>query len=111
MERRRPARAELRCEIAPRIRLHILQTGMVYLKHQPVSCWSTCYTNLRARATRYGEQTRAAAACSHAARGLCLPLYHYEDIFCMIEHDGAISPENTIFVMLSFEGPDVYSTA
>jgi glycosyltransferase involved in cell wall biosynthesis len=29
----------------------------------------------------------------------------------MIEHDGAISPANTIFVMLSFEGPDVYSTA
>jgi glycosyltransferase involved in cell wall biosynthesis len=29
----------------------------------------------------------------------------------MIEHDGAISPENTLFVMLSFEGPDVYSTA
>lgn len=30
---------------------------------------------------------------------------------CMIEHDGAISPANTIFVMLCFEGPDVYSTA
>jgi glycosyltransferase involved in cell wall biosynthesis len=29
----------------------------------------------------------------------------------MIEHDGAITPENTLFVMLSFEGPDVYSTA
>src|SRR2546423_401366 len=29
----------------------------------------------------------------------------------MIEHDGAISPENTLFVMLCFEGPDVYSTA
>ncbi|HLI70456.1 MAG TPA: glycosyltransferase family 4 protein [Ktedonobacteraceae bacterium] len=29
----------------------------------------------------------------------------------MIEHDGAISPANTIFVMLCFEGPDVYSTA
>jgi glycosyltransferase involved in cell wall biosynthesis len=29
----------------------------------------------------------------------------------MIEHDGAISPENTLFVLLSFEGPDVYSTA
>ena len=29
----------------------------------------------------------------------------------MIEQDGAISPENTIFVLLCFEGPDVYSTA
>lgn len=29
----------------------------------------------------------------------------------MIEHDGAISPANTVFVMLCFEGPDVYSTA
>lgn len=29
----------------------------------------------------------------------------------MIEHDGAISPDNTLFVMLCFEGPDVYSTA
>ena len=29
----------------------------------------------------------------------------------MIEQDGAISPENTLFVLLSFEGPDVYSTA
>ncbi len=29
----------------------------------------------------------------------------------MIENDGAISPANTIFVMLCFEGPDVYSTA
>ena len=29
----------------------------------------------------------------------------------MIELDGAISPENTMFVMLCFEGPDVYSTA
>ncbi len=29
----------------------------------------------------------------------------------MIEHNGAISPENTQFVLLSFEGPDVYSTA
>jgi glycosyltransferase involved in cell wall biosynthesis len=29
----------------------------------------------------------------------------------MIEQDGAISPENTMFVLLSFEGPDVYSTA
>jgi glycosyltransferase involved in cell wall biosynthesis len=29
----------------------------------------------------------------------------------MIEHDGAIAPANTIFVMLCFEGPDVYSTA
>jgi glycosyltransferase involved in cell wall biosynthesis len=29
----------------------------------------------------------------------------------MIEQNGAISPENTLFVMLCFEGPDVYSTA
>jgi glycosyltransferase involved in cell wall biosynthesis len=29
----------------------------------------------------------------------------------MIEHDGAITPQNTLFVLLSFEGPDVYSTA
>jgi glycosyltransferase involved in cell wall biosynthesis len=29
----------------------------------------------------------------------------------MIEPNGAISPENTLFVILSFEGPDVYSTA
>lgn len=29
----------------------------------------------------------------------------------MIDHDGAITPENTLFVILSFEGPDVYSTA
>src|SRR5260370_13819750 len=29
----------------------------------------------------------------------------------MNEQDGAISPENTMFVMLSCEGPDVYSTA
>lgn len=29
----------------------------------------------------------------------------------MIDSDGAISPVNTIFVLLSFEGPDVYSTA
>ncbi|HEV7235817.1 MAG TPA: glycosyltransferase [Ktedonobacteraceae bacterium] len=29
----------------------------------------------------------------------------------MIELDGAISPANTIFVLLCFEGPDVYSTA
>lgn len=29
----------------------------------------------------------------------------------MIEHDGAITPQNTLFVVLSFEGPDVYSTA
>src|SRR5947208_578239 len=29
----------------------------------------------------------------------------------MIEQDGAISPQNTLFVMLCFEGPDVYSTA
>jgi glycosyltransferase involved in cell wall biosynthesis len=29
----------------------------------------------------------------------------------MMDHNGAISPENTLFVMLCFEGPDVYSTA
>ena len=29
----------------------------------------------------------------------------------MITIDGAISPENTLFVLLCFEGPDVYSTA
>jgi glycosyltransferase involved in cell wall biosynthesis len=29
----------------------------------------------------------------------------------MIDSEGAISPDNTIFVLLSFEGPDVYSTA
>ena len=29
----------------------------------------------------------------------------------MMKLDGAISPENTLFVMLCFEGPDVYSTA
>ena len=29
----------------------------------------------------------------------------------MNEQDGAITPENTVFVILSFEGPDVYSTA
>ena len=29
----------------------------------------------------------------------------------MIEHDGAISPQNTLFVLLCFEGPDIYSTA
>ncbi len=29
----------------------------------------------------------------------------------MIDGDGAITPENTVFVLLSFEGPDVYSTA
>ncbi len=29
----------------------------------------------------------------------------------MLEHDGAISPQNTLFVLLSFEGPDMYSTA
>ncbi|HEV7127259.1 MAG TPA: glycosyltransferase [Ktedonobacterales bacterium] len=28
-----------------------------------------------------------------------------------VHHEGAISPENTIFVSLCFEGPDVYSTA
>ncbi len=29
----------------------------------------------------------------------------------MIEFNGAISPHNTLFVLLCFEGPDVYSTA
>lgn len=29
----------------------------------------------------------------------------------MMKPDGAISPENTLFVLLCFEGPDVYSTA
>jgi glycosyltransferase involved in cell wall biosynthesis len=29
----------------------------------------------------------------------------------MIDSEGAISPANTLFVMLCFEGPDVYSTA
>lgn len=29
----------------------------------------------------------------------------------MMKLDGAITPENTLFVLLSFEGPDVYSTA
>jgi glycosyltransferase involved in cell wall biosynthesis len=29
----------------------------------------------------------------------------------MIEHDRAISPDNTLFVILCFEGPDIYSTA
>mgnify|MGYP002400492421 CR=1 FL=1 len=29
----------------------------------------------------------------------------------MIKLDGAISPDNTLFVLLCFEGPDVYSTA
>src|SRR6266702_2867643 len=29
----------------------------------------------------------------------------------MIEQEGAISPKNTLFVLLCFEGPDVYSTA
>jgi glycosyltransferase involved in cell wall biosynthesis len=29
----------------------------------------------------------------------------------MIDVDGAITPDNTVFVLLSFEGPDVYSTA
>ena len=29
----------------------------------------------------------------------------------MIEHDGAISPDNTLFVIMCFEGPDIYSTA
>ncbi|HLJ34011.1 MAG TPA: glycosyltransferase [Ktedonobacteraceae bacterium] len=29
----------------------------------------------------------------------------------MLEIEGAISPKNTLFVMLCFEGPDVYSTA
>src|SRR5581483_885321 len=36
---------------------------------------------------------------------------HHKDKDCMIEHDGAISPANTLFVLLCFEGPDVYSTA
>src|SRR5215469_18423680 len=34
-----------------------------------------------------------------------------EDDLIMMKLDGAISPENTLFVMLCFEGPDVYSTA
>ncbi|HYB00057.1 MAG TPA: glycosyltransferase [Ktedonobacteraceae bacterium] len=29
----------------------------------------------------------------------------------MIDQEGAISPDNTLFVLLCFEGPDVYSTA
>ncbi|HVB22367.1 MAG TPA: glycosyltransferase family 4 protein [Ktedonobacteraceae bacterium] len=29
----------------------------------------------------------------------------------MLEIEGAVSPKNTLFVMLCFEGPDVYSTA
>ncbi|MBV9691713.1 MAG: glycosyltransferase family 4 protein [Ktedonobacteraceae bacterium] len=29
----------------------------------------------------------------------------------MIQLDGAITPENTLFVLLCFEGPDIYSTA
>jgi glycosyltransferase involved in cell wall biosynthesis len=29
----------------------------------------------------------------------------------MMKLDGAISPENTLFVLLCFEGPDIYSTA
>src|SRR5579863_898402 len=29
----------------------------------------------------------------------------------MLEIEGAISPKNTLFVMVCFEGPDVYSTA
>ncbi len=29
----------------------------------------------------------------------------------MLEIEGAVSPENTLFVLLCFEGPDVYSTA
>jgi len=29
----------------------------------------------------------------------------------MIQRDGAISPDNTLFVLLCFEGPDIYSTA
>ncbi len=29
----------------------------------------------------------------------------------MIERDGAITPDNTLFVLLCFEGPDIYSTA
>lgn len=39
------------------------------------------------------------------------PYIHRKDMDCMIEHDGAISPTNTLFVLLCFEGPDVYSTA
>jgi glycosyltransferase involved in cell wall biosynthesis len=34
-----------------------------------------------------------------------------KDDLIMMKLDGAISPENTLFVMLCFEGPDVYSTA
>jgi len=29
----------------------------------------------------------------------------------MMQLDGAITPENTLFVLLCFEGPDIYSTA
>jgi glycosyltransferase involved in cell wall biosynthesis len=35
----------------------------------------------------------------------------YEDNLTMMKLNGAISPENTLFVLLCFEGPDVYSTA
>jgi glycosyltransferase involved in cell wall biosynthesis len=34
-----------------------------------------------------------------------------EDGPTMMKLDGAISPQNTLFVLLCFEGPDVYSTA
>ena len=39
------------------------------------------------------------------------PLINSTRIITMIERDGAISPENTQFVLLCFEGPDIYSTA
>src|SRR5579885_2590339 len=38
-------------------------------------------------------------------------LFSYKDDHSMIDSEGAISPANTLFVMLCFEGPDVYSTA
>src|SRR5579885_3749041 len=44
-------------------------------------------------------------------RVVSAPYTHHKDMDCMIEHDGAISPANTLFVLLCFEGPDVYSTA
>jgi glycosyltransferase involved in cell wall biosynthesis len=34
-----------------------------------------------------------------------------EDYQMITKLDGAITPDNTLFVLLSFEGPDVYSTA
>src|SRR6266480_3928249 len=40
-----------------------------------------------------------------------IQLHIYEDYLTMMKLDGAISPENTLFVLLCFEGPDVYSTA